>query len=116
VGRLDFGLLLVWQGAWWHAGWWQMKFGFVIGLTFVHHLYARWRKDFANDKNHAPARYYAGGTIGADPADDCDRVPGCPEAVFEREAGRACSWRWWALVAGRRRCNLAGRHRCSKAP
>jgi len=53
-----FGLLLVWQGEWWHAGWWQMKFGFVIGLTFVHHLYARWRKDFANDKNTRPARYY----------------------------------------------------------
>jgi putative membrane protein len=53
-----FGLLLVWQGEWWHAGWWQMKFGFVIGLTFVHHLYARWRKDFANDRNTRPARYY----------------------------------------------------------
>ena len=58
IGVWIFGLALAWQGEWWHAGWWQMKFGFVIGLTFVHHLYGRWRKDFEADSNTRPARYY----------------------------------------------------------
>jgi putative membrane protein len=53
-----FGLALAWQGNWWHAGWWQMKFSLVVGLTLVHHLYGRWRKDFAEDRNRRPARYY----------------------------------------------------------
>jgi CubicO group peptidase (beta-lactamase class C family) len=58
VGVWIFGLALAWQGEWWHAGWWQVKFFLVLGLTLVHHLYARWRKDFANDRNTRPARYY----------------------------------------------------------
>ena len=53
-----FGLLLAWRGDWWHAGWWQVKFSLVVGLTLVHHLYARWRKEFEADKNTRPARYY----------------------------------------------------------
>jgi putative membrane protein len=53
-----FGLLLAWQGDWWHAGWWQVKAALVIGLTLIHHLYARWRKDFAADRNTRPARFY----------------------------------------------------------
>ena len=53
-----FGLLLAWQGDWWHAGWWQVKFSLVVGLTLIHHLYGRWRKEFEADKNTRPARYY----------------------------------------------------------
>ena len=53
-----FGLLLAWRGDWWHAGWWQMKFGLVAGLTLVHHQYARWRKDFEADRNTRSARHY----------------------------------------------------------
>lgn len=53
-----FGLLLAWQGDWWQAGWWHAKVAFVIALTVVHHLYARWRKDFAADRNVRPARFY----------------------------------------------------------
>ena len=53
-----FGFLLVWQGDWWQAGWWHAKIALVIGLTVVHHLYARWRKDFAADRNARPARFY----------------------------------------------------------
>jgi len=52
------GLLLAWQGDWWHSGWWQMKFSLVVGLTFVHHLFGWWRKDFELDRNARPARYY----------------------------------------------------------
>src|SRR2546429_1678614 len=40
-----FGLALAQQGNWWHAGWWQVKVALVVGLTFVHHLYSRWRKE-----------------------------------------------------------------------
>jgi putative membrane protein len=53
-----FGFLLVWQGNWWQAGWWHAKMALVIGLTVVHHLYARWRKDFDADRNARPARFY----------------------------------------------------------
>jgi putative membrane protein len=52
------GLLLTWQGDWWHAGWWQVKFSLVVGLTFIHHLFGRWRKEFEADRNTRPARYY----------------------------------------------------------
>ncbi|MFO1079874.1 MAG: protoporphyrinogen oxidase HemJ [Reyranellaceae bacterium] len=53
-----FGLLLAWQGNWWHAGWWHAKFALVLALTLVHHLYARWRKDFLADRNARPARFF----------------------------------------------------------
>jgi len=53
-----FGLLLVWQGEWWKAGWWHTKMLLVVVLTVVHHVYARWRKDFAADRNTRPARFY----------------------------------------------------------
>jgi protoporphyrinogen IX oxidase len=58
IGVWIFGLALAWQGEWWHAGWWQMKFSLAVGLTVVHHLYGRWRKEFAADKNTRPSRYY----------------------------------------------------------
>jgi len=52
------GLALAWKGEWWHAGWWQAKFVLVVVLSLVHHLYARWRKQFAEDRNARPARFY----------------------------------------------------------
>jgi len=52
------GLLLAWRGDWWHAGWWQIKFSLVVGLTAVHHQNARWRKDFEADRNKRSARHY----------------------------------------------------------
>ena len=33
IGVWLFGLALAWQGEWWHAGWWQMKFALAAGLT-----------------------------------------------------------------------------------
>jgi len=53
-----FGLLLAWRGEWWAAGWLHAKLTLVAVLTVVHHLYARWRKDFAADRNAKPATYY----------------------------------------------------------
>jgi putative membrane protein len=50
------GLMLVVQD--WSQGWLHAKLLFVAGLTVLHHLLARWRKDFAADKNVRPARFY----------------------------------------------------------
>ena len=53
-----FGLLLAWQGNWWMAPWFHGKMLLVALLTVVHHVYARWRKDFEADRNTKPARTY----------------------------------------------------------
>ncbi len=52
------GLVLVWQGGWWKAGWLHGKLALVLGLSAVHGLYARWVRDFAADRNTRPARFY----------------------------------------------------------
>jgi len=52
-----FGLLLLWVQDW-RQGWLHAKLVFVVVLTVLHHLYARWRKDFAADRNTRPARFY----------------------------------------------------------
>ena len=53
-----FGFLLAWQGNWWMAPWFHAKLLLVVLLSGVHHLYARWRKDFEADRNTKPARSY----------------------------------------------------------
>jgi putative membrane protein len=52
------GLWLMIQGGQFHTGWMQAKFVLVVVLTGMHGLNARWVKDFANDHNHRPARFY----------------------------------------------------------
>ncbi len=52
------GLVLVWQGGWWKAGWFHAKFALVFILSGVHGAYARWVKEFAADCNTRPARFY----------------------------------------------------------
>ena len=42
----------------WHAGWIYVKLAFVAALTVFHHLLGLWRKDFADDRNRRPARFY----------------------------------------------------------
>jgi protoporphyrinogen IX oxidase len=42
----------------WHAGWIYAKLAAVLALTVIHHLLARWRKDFAADRNRHSARFY----------------------------------------------------------
>lgn len=53
-----FGLLLAWQGNWWMTPWFHGKMLLVALLTVVHHVYARWRKDFEADRNTKPARTF----------------------------------------------------------
>ena len=52
------GLWMAYRAGWWHAGWFQMKLALVVGLTVVHHLFGRWRKDFEADRNTRTARFF----------------------------------------------------------
>lgn len=42
----------------WSSGWIYVKLTLVAGLSVMHHLFARWRKDFEADRNIRPARDY----------------------------------------------------------
>ncbi len=57
VATWVFGLLLF-SAQDWSQGWLHAKLALVAGLTAVHHLFARWRKDFAADRNRHPPRVY----------------------------------------------------------
>lgn len=52
-----FGGLMLWVQDWSQA-WLQLKLAAIVGLTWLHHDFARWRKDFAADRNTRPARFY----------------------------------------------------------
>jgi putative membrane protein len=63
IATLIFGLWLAWLGpdsryGWFASGWLQAKIVLVLGLSLLHGLLARWRKDFAADRNHHSARFY----------------------------------------------------------
>ncbi len=59
IASFIFGGLLIYaapslmQGGWLHA-----KIALVVGMTVVHGLFARWRKQFERDQNTRPARFY----------------------------------------------------------
>ena len=54
-----FGLWLAFGYIGW-AGqpWLHFKFALVVVLTVYHHFLGRWRKDFDQDRNARPARFY----------------------------------------------------------
>jgi len=52
------GPTLAWLTGAYEDRWLQVKFVLVVCLTVIHHFYARWRKDFALDRNIRPARFY----------------------------------------------------------
>jgi protoporphyrinogen IX oxidase len=52
------GPTLAWLTGAYEDRWLQVKFALVVGLTIIHHLCMRWRKDFALDRNTRPARFY----------------------------------------------------------
>ncbi len=54
-----FGIaMIVMIPDWMKQGWLHAKLLFVIGLTVVHMLMARWRKDFEADRNTRPQRFF----------------------------------------------------------
>ncbi|MGE0628371.1 MAG: protoporphyrinogen oxidase HemJ [Hyphomicrobiaceae bacterium] len=52
------GPLLAWQFGYYHEGWMIAKFMLVVLLSGYHHALARWRKDFAEDRNAKSVRFY----------------------------------------------------------
>ena len=52
------GLILAWQGGWWAAGWLHGKLLLVVILSGLHGVYTRRLREFAEDRNTRPARYY----------------------------------------------------------
>ncbi len=51
-------LLLIPGIADWSSGWLHLKLAAVLGLTVVHGLLAKWRKDFAEDRNARSETFY----------------------------------------------------------
>jgi len=52
------GLAMVWAQDLWGAAWMQAKLALVVAMTVMHHVLARWRKEFAADRNARPPRDY----------------------------------------------------------
>ena len=42
----------------WHAGWWYVKLFSVVLLTGFHGAISKWRRDFLEDRNKRPERFY----------------------------------------------------------
>lgn len=54
-----FGLWMVFAGVVdWSSGWPYVKAAAVIALSGFHGLLSRWRREFAEDRNTRPARFY----------------------------------------------------------
>ncbi len=53
-----FGLLLATALDAWSLGWFQVKGVLLLAMVGVHGALARWRKDFAEDRNTHSARFY----------------------------------------------------------
>ncbi len=53
------GLMLATPGAIdWSMGWIWVKLAMIVLMSGIHGLLARWRRDFAADRNTRPARFY----------------------------------------------------------
>lgn len=52
------GLWLVYEGGWYRAGWFHAKFALVLAMSAMHGFLVRWVRDFAQDSNTRPARFY----------------------------------------------------------
>ena len=53
-----FGLAAVQAGDLWGDGWLHVKFVFVLALTGIHMAMAKWRREFAADRNRRSERFY----------------------------------------------------------
>lgn len=60
IASFVFGILLIWQlgEAALAMGWLHGKILLVFGLAAMHGMMARWRKDFAADRNRHSGRFY----------------------------------------------------------
>ncbi len=53
-----FGLTMAWLNDWWMAGWFQVKLGLVIGMTWVHISNTLFARDFALERNTRSSRFF----------------------------------------------------------
>ena len=42
----------------WSWGWWHVKLAAVVAMTGFHGAVSRWRRDFLEDRNRRPQRFY----------------------------------------------------------
>ena len=52
------GIVLVLQGQWFTAGWFQIKFVTVIAMTVMHGLLGHWANEFSHDRNRHSQKFY----------------------------------------------------------
>ena len=53
-----FGLAMAFIGNLWDQPWLWAKLALVLILSGVHGMFSRWQRDFANDANTRPAKFY----------------------------------------------------------
>tara|TARA_Y100000813_G_scaffold16999_1_gene11488 strand:- start:933 stop:1376 length:444 start_codon:yes stop_codon:yes gene_type:complete len=60
VSSIIFGLLLMQAAgpAIWDTIWFPIKVASIVGMIIQHMFLARWRREFAEDRNKRPARFY----------------------------------------------------------
>ncbi len=58
IATWGFGLALFIHYEYWTQGWMHVKLAGVLLLTVMHHVYALWRKQFAEDRNTRSSRFY----------------------------------------------------------
>jgi putative membrane protein len=52
------GLWLAYESGFYAAHWLQAKLVLVLGMSALHGFFSRWVRDFAEDRNSRPARFY----------------------------------------------------------
>ena len=60
IATFVFGILLVLTPGVldWSAGWWHVKLTCLVLLTAFHGAMSRWRRDFLEDRNIRPQKFY----------------------------------------------------------
>lgn len=60
IATWTFGILLVLTPGIvdWHAGWWHVKLLCVLLMSGFHGAMSKWRRDFLEDRNRRPQRFY----------------------------------------------------------
>ena len=60
IATWTFGILLVLTPGVidWHAGWWHVKLLCVLLMSGFHGAMSKWRRDFLEDRNRRPQRFY----------------------------------------------------------
>jgi putative membrane protein len=60
IAAWTFGVLLILTPGIirWSAGWWDVKFTMVVLFSGFHGMLSRWQRDFLEDRNNRPQRFY----------------------------------------------------------